>query len=117
MTAEPWSELQLEAALELQLSVLPVSSLSQLPQLLAELAAAAERGAPQPLSGRPADEPPVAQQVAAALTAVPGLGAKKADALLARFGSLAALSGASVAELTPLLGAALAQTVHQFFNG
>ena len=116
VTAASWSELQLEAALELQLAVLPVSALSELPQLLAEIAAAAERGAPQPLAGRPPDEPPVPHQVTAALTAVPGLGAKKVDALLAKFGSLAALSGASVPQLTPLLGSALAQSVHQFFN-
>ena len=116
VTAASWSELQLEAALELQLAVLPVSALSELPQLLAEIAAAAERGAPQPLAGRPPDEPPVPHQVTAALTAVPGLGAKKVDALLAKFGSLAALSGASVPQLTPLLGPALAQSVHQFFN-
>ncbi|KAF0313806.1 Fanconi anemia core complex-associated protein 24 [Amphibalanus amphitrite] len=117
VTAAPWSELQLEAALELRLAALPVGSLAELPQLLAELAAAAERGAPQPLAGRPADEPPAARRVAAALTAVPGLGAKKADALLAQFGSLAALSAAAAEQLAPLLGPALAQTVHQFFNG
>ena len=117
VTAEPFSELQLEAALELQLAVLPVNSLGELPQLLGELAAAAERGAPQPLAGRPADEPPVPRQVAAALTNVPGLGTRKVDSLLARFGSLAALSGASVAQLSPILGPTLAQSVHQFFNG
>lgn len=116
VTAAEFSALQLLAAGELRLTVLPVGSISELPPLLAALAAAADRSSPPLLAGRAPEEPSPAQRARAALCVLPGLGATRAEALLSRFGSLAAISCAPETELAQTIGATLAASVHGFFR-
>ncbi|CAB4016829.1 Hypothetical predicted protein [Paramuricea clavata] len=115
MTEQYCEELQKFTAINVGLNLYPVSSQEEVAKFLIQMVN---------LSGNPRSNPflikksqkPIDQALLFTLQTVPGLGEKKALALLQRFGNLKDLSQASKQDISKVVGDACAQTVKSFFG-
>ncbi|CAM4735362.1 hypothetical protein PO909_021226 [Leuciscus waleckii] len=113
LSEQYFSELQKFVVLELGLTLLPVSTVAEAAQLIAQLVLGENKENPFRRKSVSRLLEPV---VLSLVQQIPGVGKVKAMLLLQKFPSIHQLSGASVHELEPIVGQATAQQITAFFH-
>ncbi|XP_068200283.1 Fanconi anemia core complex-associated protein 24-like [Palaemon carinicauda] len=117
LTSENFSHLQKFVVIELGLTLIPVSTIEEAGNLLAQMVGCEAKMNANPfrMKTKPANTPDNALLVCT--TMIPGLGEKKALLLLKQFGSLKALSNANEESIADVVGPSTASSVYNFFRG
>jgi len=98
-------------------SILPLSSETQIPQFLQQLQNADMRSNPFDFKHKESEtRNQIHADILLSLCKIPGLGEKKARILLEKFGTIKAISKATEADLSKVLGSSLSQNVFQSFH-
>lgn len=115
LSSQYFLNLQKFVVIERGLVLLPVANFDEAGKILAQMVF---------LESKPQNNPyrikmkptPIDQALMTTLQTVPGLGQKKALALLTQYGSIEQISKASIASLATVIGKANAQQVKDFFH-
>lgn len=116
-TQEPFSDLQKFVCMELDLAIVPVKTISEAAQLLAQMVRCEAKVNINPFCMKPKTVNSADAGILATATAVPGLGEKRARQLLEHFGSLHKIANATQENLASVVGNSTASSVYDFFHG
>jgi len=98
-------------------ALVPLTSLSQIPQFLQQLQIADMRANPFDFDHKESESRlKIHSDILLSICKIPGLGEKKARSLLERFGKIKAISRATELELSTVLGTNLAKQVFESFH-
>ncbi|KAL9975968.1 hypothetical protein ACROYT_G013196 [Oculina patagonica] len=115
LSSQYFYELQKFIVIERGLVLLPVTSPAEAGKILAQMVFLESKPQSNPYRIKMKQQP-TDQAVLTTLQTVPGLGQKKAMALLSKFNSIEQISKASVASLASVVGNANAQQLKDFFQ-
>ncbi|XP_042860487.1 Fanconi anemia core complex-associated protein 24-like [Penaeus japonicus] len=116
-TEEQFSNLQKFVCVELDLAIVPVRTISEAAQLLAQMVTCEAKVNANPFCMKPKTVNSSDAGILATTTAVPGLGEKRARQLLEHFGSLYKIANATQENLASVVGNSTASSVYDFFHG
>ncbi|XP_028392525.1 Fanconi anemia core complex-associated protein 24-like isoform X2 [Dendronephthya gigantea] len=115
MTDQYVEQLQKFTAINMGINLYPVSSQEEVAKFLIQMVNVIGDARSNPFLIKKSQKP-IDQTLLDTLQTVPGLGEKKALALLQRFSSLKELGGASKQDISRVVGDACAQTIKSFFS-
>ena len=114
MTEQYCEQLQKFTAMNVGLNLYPVSSQEEVAKFLIQMVNLSSNPRSNPFVIKKSQKP-IDEALLSSLQTVPGLGEKKALALLQRFGNIKELSQASTQDISKIVGDVCAQTVKSFF--
>eukprot|EP00088_Acartia_fossae_P036794 TRINITY_DN37991_c0_g1_i1.p1 TRINITY_DN37991_c0_g1~~TRINITY_DN37991_c0_g1_i1.p1 ORF type:complete len:133 (-),score=7.09 TRINITY_DN37991_c0_g1_i1:224-622(-) len=114
ITRHCFQQIQSLCVLDFSISLIPVSNVEQIPQLLERFKVSSKIKNPFKIDRNPSMN--VDKEMLLVLLKVPDVGEKTARTLLDKFGTVRGVASASEAELTRAVGARLARGLHNYFN-
>ncbi|XP_069175566.1 Fanconi anemia core complex-associated protein 24 isoform X1 [Procambarus clarkii] len=103
-------------SVELGLAILPIQTIEEAAQLLAQMVTCEAKFNSNPFRMKPKTASTPDVDLLKTMTVIPGLGDKRARQILQHFGSLQEISNTSQENLEKVVGAATASSVYKFFH-
>ncbi|XP_045584743.1 Fanconi anemia core complex-associated protein 24 isoform X2 [Procambarus clarkii] len=116
LTRDQFCILQKFVSVELGLAILPIQTIEEAAQLLAQMVTCEAKFNSNPFRMKPKTASTPDVDLLKTMTVIPGLGDKRARQILQHFGSLQEISNTSQENLEKVVGAATASSVYKFFH-